>query len=117
MQRKIIAVDFDGMLCENQYPDIGKPNTRMINWLIKKKACGSKIILWTCRTGEGLDHAVAWCGKQGLIFDAVNANLPEIIEQFGGDTRKVNADIYIDDHNAPVFSCFKNPIDILSEEV
>ena len=29
--------------------------------------------------------------------DAVNENLPERIEFFGGDCRKVGADVYIDD--------------------
>lgn len=27
--------------------------------------------------------AVEWCKKYGLIFDAVNDNLPEIVEAFG----------------------------------
>lgn len=34
-----------------------------------------------------------------MIFDAVNENLPEIIAEFGGDTRKIFANEYIDDRN------------------
>lgn len=33
------------------------------------------------------------------MFDAVNENLPEIIENFGSDTRKIFANEYIDDRN------------------
>lgn len=30
-------------------------------------------------------------------FDAVNENLPEMVEWYGNDSRKVHADCYIDD--------------------
>lgn len=95
---KIIAVDFDGTLCANCYPDIGSAKERLIDFLkIRKNKYGDKIILWTCRVGKHLDDAVAWCNEHGLYFDAVNENLPEIIEKFGGDTRKIFANYYIDD--------------------
>lgn len=93
----IFAVDFDGTLCESVYPGIGEPNITLINHLIKRRNQGNKVILWTCRCGERLQEAVAWCREQGLEFDAVNENLPELIEQFGNDCRKVAADVYIDD--------------------
>ena len=38
-----------------------------------------------------------WCRKWELEFDAVNENLPEIIERYGSDGRKIYADVYIDD--------------------
>ncbi len=93
----IYAVDFDGTLCVNSFPEIGAPNMRLINHLIKRKKRGNKLILWTCRTGDKLAEAVSWCKDKGLEFDAVNTNLPEQIEYFGEDTRKVFADVYIDD--------------------
>ncbi len=97
MQSKIIAVDFDGTLCENKWPDIGEPNTELIIYLKNQQNLGAKLILWTCRAEDRLERAVAWCIEQGLIFDGVNENLPEIIELFGSDTRKIYADEYIDD--------------------
>ncbi len=108
----IIAVDFDGTLCENRWPEIGKPNTGLIKRLIEMKTQGHRIILWTMRTHsefygkEGgsrdlLQEAVAFCSAQGLIFDGVNEPDPDNARQFGDDSRKVYADIYIDDHNAP----------------
>ena len=96
---KIYAIDFDGTLCINEYPNIGQPIYKTIIFCKERKAEGHKLILWTCRSGKYLDEAVAWCKVQGLIFDAVNENLPEMIELFDNDCRKVFADRYIDDKN------------------
>lgn len=97
MDYKIIAVDFDGTLCENKWPDIGEPIMEVINYIKRQKSEGAKVILWTCRTGLELMNAVYWCRKQGVMFDAVNQNIPEIIKAFGTDCRKIYADVYIDD--------------------
>lgn len=99
MNRKytIYACDFDGTLCESIFPGTGRPNMALINHLIKRRKQGNKIILWTCRVGERLQEAVDWCKSYGLEFDAVNENLPEMVEFYGNDTRKVAADVYIDD--------------------
>lgn len=94
-----IAVDFDGTLCYSVWPNLGEPNRKLIDFLLMCKAHGHRIILWTCRAGELLDVAVAWCEEQGLMFDAINENLADIIEFFGSDSRKVCSDIYIDDKN------------------
>ena len=93
----IYAIDFDGTLCEDAWPDIGKPNYILIQILKALREKGDKFILWTCRTANRLDEAIAWCKEQGLEFDAVNENLPEIIGQFGTESRKVFADVYVDD--------------------
>lgn len=94
---KVYAVDFDGVLCEDEYPIIGKPNVSIIERLKGVHKNGDKIILWTCREGEALEEAVSWCAAQGLEFDAVNANLPEMIKKYGSDSRKIGADYYVDD--------------------
>ena len=97
---KLIAVDFDGTLCTDAYPLIGEANLHLINLLknVQKKGC--KLILWTCRSGLPLEDAIAWCGMHGLYFDAVNQNVPEIIERYGHDSRKITADLYVDDRAA-----------------
>lgn len=94
---KIIAVDFDGCLCTNAWPEIGEPNMALIKRLIAARNDGDKLILWTCREGEALSRAEHWCAGYGLFFDAVNANLPEMNALYGNDCRKIGADIYIDD--------------------
>lgn len=93
----IIAVDFDGTLCGNAWPDIGPPRNGVVEYVKHHKQNGDRVILWTNRSRERLDAAVKWCAEQGIVFDAVNENLPDIIEKFGGDCRKVFADEYIDD--------------------
>ena len=104
MDFKIYAVDFDGTLCENKWPDIGEPNTRLIELLKKEKAAGTaKLILWTCRVSERLENAIAWCKERGLTFDAVNENLPESQEMFGGNPRKIFAHEYIDDRSSNTY--------------
>ena len=101
MNFKIIAVDFDGTLCEDAYPHCGAPNLKLIEYLKQQQCFGNKIILWTCRTDETLDIAVKWCYEEhGLVFDAINDNLPGVVAIYGGSNpRKIYADIYIDDHN------------------
>ena len=105
---KVYAVDFDGTLCRDYFPAIGEPNLLLIQWLREERAAGCKIILWTCREGRMLDEAVAFCKKYGLGFDAVNENIPEMIQDFSKESRKIFAHYYIDDRaigfNWPRFS-------------
>ena len=92
-----IAVDFDGTLCTERFPELGEPKWEVIVEILRAQQEGKKIILWTCRTGERLDAAVEWCKQHGLHFDAVNENLPERVEYFGYDCRKIGANEYWDD--------------------
>lgn len=96
----VIAVDFDGTLCMNAWPKIGKPNIELIETLKKVRGQGHKIILWTNRSGDLLLNAIWWSANRGLLFDAVNENLSERIEKYGNDCRKISADLYIDDRAA-----------------
>ena len=98
----IIAVDFDGVLVRDSYPAIGRPHIGVINGLIERQKKGDKVILWTCRCGLYLLDAVSFCRNMGLEFDAVNENLPMMIDKYGTDSRKVYADCYIDDRNKSV---------------
>ena len=55
------------------------------------------LILYTCRSGRDLKIATDFCKGIGLKFDYINENVKENIEKYG-DTRKIYADVYIDDH-------------------
>ena len=92
-----IAIDFDGTLCKNMYPEIGEPNLKLIESLKNYKKYGHTLILWTCRDGKLLENALNFCKHYGLEFDYVNENAQLRIETFGNNTRKVGADLYIDD--------------------
>ena len=82
---KAYAVDFDGTLCvKTGGRKSGNQNQELIGYLVGRRRQGDKVILWTCRSGEPLQKAVEWCQGHGLKFDAVNENLPERIEFFGG---------------------------------
>lgn len=97
--REVWAVDFDGTLCRNKWPDIGEPNMELIEQLKLARQSGVAVILWTCREGEAQARAVLWCAGFDLYFDAVNRNVPERIAMYGADSRKVSADRYIDDRS------------------
>ena len=100
----IIAVDFDGCLCKNAWPEIGEARSDIIHALLERQKQGAKIILWTCRVGEHLAAAVQWCADHGITFDAVNSNLPANVAAFGNDCQKVFADEYWDDKAVPAIN-------------
>lgn len=93
-----IAVDFDGTIVENAYPRIGKPMLFAFDTMKKLQDKGFRLILWTYRHGKSLDEAVVFCKEHGVEFYAVNQSFPE--EEATDDvSRKINADIFIDDRN------------------
>ena len=97
MKRKIISVDFDGTLYTDDYPDIGDPIWRTINYCKKEKENGAILILWTCRSGQDLVEAIRLCKQVELTFDYVNENAKESMWGYARDSRKIYADEYIDD--------------------
>ena len=94
-----IAVDFDGTIVEHRYPAIGPEKPFAIDTLKYLCAQRHKLILWTVREGELLDEAVAYCRRRGLEFYAVNKNYPEEKPTHEGYSRKLQADLFIDDRN------------------
>lgn len=95
--RKAIAIDFDGCLCTDAFPAIGEPNWDVINRARAEQRSGAGLILWTCREGELLQEAIDACSGWGVTFDSVNESLPDWIEAFGSQPRKVGATEYWDD--------------------
>lgn len=93
----IIAVDFDGTIVENRLPKIGAEIPHAVECIIRlQKEEQHQIILWTVREGDLLEEALDWCKQRGLVFYAANKNFPE--DKTLG-TRKLKADLYIDDLN------------------
>ena len=96
----IIAVDFDGTIVEHKYPAIGREIPFAIETLKKLQAERHKLILWSVREGRLLDEAVQFCRERGLEFYAINRDYPE--EEKGQNShysRKLKADLFIDDRN------------------
>lgn len=94
---KIIALDYDGTLALNSYPQAGDPNWPVINKALAEQAAGAKLILWTCREGDELAIALDACASWGLHIAAVNDNLPEMQRFFGNNPRKIFGNEYWDD--------------------
>lgn len=99
----IIAVDFDGVLCEDRFPEIGAPDYDIISLVRQLIDAGHEVILWTCRVDARLQEAVEWCEDRGLRFCAVNENAPSNRARWAAEypngTRKVYADVYVEDHD------------------
>ena len=94
----IIAIDFDGTIVEHKYPAIGPQRPFAFDTLIALQKKGNRLILWTHRSGKPLNEAVKYCADNGVEFYAVNKNYPE--EKWNeDDSRKILADLYIDDRN------------------
>ena len=95
----IIAVDFDGTIVEHKYPAIGKEIPFAIDTLKKLVQERHQLILWSVREGDMLEEAVQFCRERGLEFYAVNTNYPEEKDSHQHFSRKLKADLFIDDRN------------------
>ena len=94
-----IAIDFDGTIVEHRYPKIGNEipfATDTLKMLMKDH---HRLILWTVREGELLEEAIEWCRQRGVFFYSVNKNYPEEEKSHNGFSRKLKADLFIDDRN------------------
>lgn len=89
---KIIAVDYDGTLYKN-----GIVNNALINRLKAAQSGWDIVILWTCRCGLGLMDAVKKLYNNGFVPNYINQNAPNGVKRMGHESRKIYADIYIDD--------------------
>ena len=97
MKKLVIAIDFDGTIVTDKYPDIGylKRNAKkVINELFD---AGHEIIINSCRQGREEREMVEFLLDNEIKFDEVNQNLCYRIEEYDNDCRKIGADVYIDD--------------------
>ncbi len=94
-----IAVDFDGTIVEDKYPQIGKERPFAVATLKQLMKDGHYLILWTVRKGEKLDDAVKWCEDRGIRFFAVNKDYADDELDQLHHSRKIKADLFIDDRS------------------
>lgn len=90
----IFAVDFDGTIVENAYPDIGLLRPGAVEALRLMRAHGHTIIIWTCRYGQELEDMVHFLDGHRIPYDYVN-DCPKMPLP----VRKIYADYYIDDRS------------------
>ena len=94
-----IAVDFDGTIVTHAYPKIGDPIPNATSVLRQLIRDGHKLILWSVREGQLLQEAVDYCKEHGVEFYAVNRDYPEELGTDKTFSRKIKADVFIDDRN------------------
>jgi hydroxymethylpyrimidine pyrophosphatase-like HAD family hydrolase len=93
IQKKIIAVDFDGTCTTHDYPKVGKEigAAPVLKQLV---AAGSQLILFTMRSGQELQDAVDWFAKHEIPLYGINENPTQ---KNWTKSPKAYAQIYIDD--------------------
>ena len=91
----IIAVDFDGTIVEHEFPEIGPLKEGAAKALRAIKKAGHRIVIWTCRKGKEEGQLRTFLLEKNIPFDTINTPIPG----FDIDTRKIYADVYIDDRS------------------
>lgn len=97
MHQIVLAIDFDETMAEPAYPHIGapKPNLSFCFKALKEK--NYYIIIWTCREGLDVEKIKEWCIRHNILYDQINEHHPTLIKHYKNNTRKIMADVYIDD--------------------
>lgn len=116
-EKLIIACDFDGTICDHQFPAIGPPMEGAFETLKRFIEKGDRLILWTCREGMFLKEAINFCKAHGVEFEEHNNNAKE---HDYSKSRKIYASIYIDDRmigGFPGWDVIEKHIDELREQL
>jgi hydroxymethylpyrimidine pyrophosphatase-like HAD family hydrolase len=113
---KTIAIDFDGTIVEDKYPAIGKPMLFAFETLKRLEKDGHRLILWTYRSGKSLKEAVEFCEKNDITFYAVNRSYQEEVFDEKVASRKINADLFVDDRNLGGFPGWGEVYQMISGE-
>ncbi len=117
VSNKKIAVDFDGTIVDDAYPAIGKAKIFAFETLKKLQSEGYRLILWTYRHGKALDEAVEFCRKNGIEFYAVNSSFEGEVFDANSQSRKLDADWFIDDRNIGGFPGWGEIYNIINERI
>lgn len=117
MKSYIIAVDFDGTVVEDAYPKIGKPKLFAFEALKELSNQGHRLIMWTYRSGIELEEAVEFCRKNGIEFYAINSSFVGEVFDFEQQSRKIHADIFIDDRNLGGFPGWGEVLHVINNDI
>lgn len=96
----VLAIDFDGTIAEHpQWPDLGTVKEYAQHYLRLLREENYYIIIWTCREGNCIENIKVWLDAHEIPYDQINQHHPKLVEFYKNDTRKICADIYVDDRN------------------
>ena len=90
-QPKVVAIDLDGTILKDAFPEKGEPIPGMKEQLEALREMGWKIAVWTVRTDH--DDIAKHLKAHDIPFDYINEN------PHGppGQKKKIFADVYVDD--------------------
>lgn len=89
------AFDFDGTICDSDFPGCGEPIQKTIREMCSlSKDLSNIIIVWTCRSGDSLAVMKKWLIDNRVPFDFINKN-----PVFDTGSRKIFAHHYVDDRS------------------
>lgn len=117
MRSYIIAVDFDGTVVDDAYPKIGKPKLFAFDTLKELLNQGHRLVLWTYRSGKELEEAIEFCKKNGVEFYAVNSSFEGEVFDLNKQSRKIHADIFIDDRNLGGFPGWGETLQVITQKI
>ncbi|QCX52267.1 BT0820 family HAD-type phosphatase [Elizabethkingia sp. JS20170427COW] len=117
MTSKKLAIDFDGTIVEDAYPKVGQAKIFAFETLLKLQSEGYRLILWTYRSGQALQDAIDFCKKNGLEFYAVNSSFEGEIFDNETQSRKIDADLFIDDRNLGGFPGWGEVYNIIKQKI
>ncbi|PWR74828.1 hypothetical protein ACKUB1_13760 [Methanospirillum stamsii] len=103
----VISVDYDGIIVtDGNWPEPGQVIPEAVESINRLHDSGFCIIINSCRIGKAEEAMVRKLNELGINYCRVNENCPERIKKYETDTRKISADLYIDDRS--VFNPLKH---------
>lgn len=109
-----LSIDFDGTIVEDTYPDVGQVRPYAIRYLQALEGEGHVIIINSNREGKYKEDAIEFLKQNNIPFHYFNENDQRLIDKYSNDSRKIGADLYIDDkslfYNGECWSTIYNKI-------
>jgi hypothetical protein len=96
-KKLVLAIDFDGTIASLSYPEVGDLIPGAGIMIRKLHSEGHYIVINTCRTDEYQEIARQFLDKHLIPYHKINENIQELIDLYDMDSRKISADVYIDD--------------------
>jgi hypothetical protein len=96
----VVAVDFDGTITQgDSWPEMGplsQGSKWFINQIIEDGYC---VVIFTCREGALAEEAKEFLKLNDIRYMHFNENCSIRKDKYRNDTRKIGADVYIDDRS------------------
>lgn len=94
---KLFAIDFDDTIAYSDFPDILGVRPHALRVMEKIKEHGGIIMVWTARSD--LKPVKDFLDFSMIPYDGINEDFEEVAAEYEGQSRKIFADVYIDDRN------------------